>query len=235
MSASSCFRWPCEPDFAVFTLLGRLEKTVLVAPGSHARPALQEIISARGFGTPLEPGGPEDARSKLCVVKFLVLKDAHPVETSILSISLVHRHLPSWFGIEARVGANTFQIRLRHQKLLVEEACVDFHAASVHAELLATLKPETSVILGHNPLWWNNISGLVDFLVSLKRLLQISFRVVLTFVKARDEIMLVRTAEILNGFIVAVAAIRIAVNVLNLVLATDIVLQSVHDALNLES
>jgi len=65
-------------------------------------------------------------------------------------------------------------------------------------------------------------------------LAQICFRIELLLMQARNKIVLIRAAEILNGLFVAVATVRFTVNVLNLVLAANIVLQSIHDPLDLE-
>ena len=125
------------------------------------------------------------------------------------------------------------QVLLCQQELLIKESCVDFHGAGVKADRLTAFEMQTSVQVGHDSAWRHNIRSLVDLFVSSARLIQFSVGIVLLCVDARHEVVLPTPAEVLKRFVVAVAACR-AMNILDLVVASCVVLQCVQNSLDLQ-
>ena len=91
------------------------------------------------------------------------------------------------------------------------------------------------MVLWHDSFWWHNKSGLIDLFISLQGFLQICIRVILIRINTGHKIMLIRLAEVFKSLFVAVTASVFTINVLNFVLTTYIVLQGVHNALDLQS
>lgn len=124
------------------------------------------------------------------------------------------------------------QSLLSIDELLIKHASVDLESPVVEANSLTATEVQFPVEIGHHLIRLHNIGRLMNLALSVNSVLQVGFRLIMRLFMTGDKVVFAVLNELLQGFVVLRSLL--AVDILRRVGVTNVVLEIVHDSLDLQ-
>ena len=129
-------------------------------------------------------------------IKFLILHHSHLIQSNVLKITSVDLFVFCKYCVLfvwqtfPDVVVSRIKSSPSIKEFFIEKSCRYFHSSNIQSDSLPAFKMKTPVQLGHNIFRRYDICCLINFFISLERLLQVSFRFKMIWIHIRDKVKL---------------------------------------------